>query len=211
MRLLILQLSLIAQFSTPFRERLLSLPPDEGICFGATTGTATGTPYSEVLEVISTTTTPAASTLGISTAAPTTPFIIPTTTTVSNGVQNSRKSSVGTIVGSTIAGLVVISTVVFFVLWRRRRKSHPQELVVEQFNIHAQDTVPRHQTAAGIQTHSGRSTQASTSKTTSNPMNSNRSNPSQPRSKRALANPSTQGNQQIAHPSDPPPIYTKSR
>ncbi|KAF9075711.1 hypothetical protein BDP27DRAFT_1414891 [Rhodocollybia butyracea] len=107
----------------------------KGICFGGTTGTATGTPSPVVLKVASTITNPA--TIAAPTSAPSTPAAEsqpdPTISPTANTFQNSRKSSAGIIAGSTIAGVVVVSVVVAFILWRRKRSRRP-ELLVEQFN-----------------------------------------------------------------------------
>ncbi|KAF9075712.1 hypothetical protein BDP27DRAFT_951540 [Rhodocollybia butyracea] len=107
----------------------------EGICFGAATGTATGTPSPVVLEVASTTPTQATRTTltqATSTAPTSTPSTTPTTESQPNPTI-SQKSSAGIIAGSTIAGVVVLSVVVAFILWRRKRSRRP-ELLVEQFN-----------------------------------------------------------------------------
>ncbi|KAF9075681.1 hypothetical protein BDP27DRAFT_950579 [Rhodocollybia butyracea] len=116
----------------------------EGECFGQTTGTATSTPFPVVFKVASTTTIPATSTL--SPSQPTASFattvtnIIPTATNVSNGSQDSRKSEssagLGIIIGSTIAGVAVLLAVVFFILWRRRKRSHRQGLGSNLNEIH---------------------------------------------------------------------------
>ncbi|KAF9075709.1 hypothetical protein BDP27DRAFT_1443022 [Rhodocollybia butyracea] len=134
----------------------------EGECFGGAASTATGAPERVVFKVASTTTIPATSTTNTSspskpTALPnSTTTNIPTSTNVSTGFQDLRKSrsSVGTIIGSTIAGVAVLLAVVFFILWRRRKRSRRQELDSNEIhppmrtagNVHpylvATDTIP---------------------------------------------------------------------
>ncbi|KAF9065691.1 hypothetical protein BDP27DRAFT_1331630 [Rhodocollybia butyracea] len=111
----------------------------EGECFGATTGTATGTPTPRIFQVANPTAIPGAN--------PTTPTTTPATSSMRtatifatitasttangpNGSQNSPSPPVGAIAGSTIAGVVVISAVVFVVLWRRKRRLRRQALHV---------------------------------------------------------------------------------
>ncbi|KAF9075706.1 hypothetical protein BDP27DRAFT_1358349 [Rhodocollybia butyracea] len=174
----------------------------EGECFGKTTGTATGTPSPVVLEVASTTTTSAArttptsassttttqaATMRTTTPIQTTVVIVPTAANISNDFQNSPKASLGTIVGSTIAGVAAIAAVVVFILWRRRKRSRHHELLVEQFNLHPEDVMPR-QTAGA--THLP--IQGGTYPTPNRMF-------VQPQSKRALANPPEQGNQGLQH------------
>ncbi|KAF9075708.1 hypothetical protein BDP27DRAFT_1414887 [Rhodocollybia butyracea] len=187
----------------------------EGECFGRTTGTATGTPFPVVFKVASTTTIPATSTTSTSspsqpTASFSTPNIIPTATNVSNSLQDSQKpkSSVGTIIGSTIAGIAVLLAIVFFILWRRRKRSRRQEL-------NSNETHPPMQTAGNVHPYL-------VATDTTSPRKGTNSNSRQPRSKTVPTNPSTQELLSITDVAsrlrrleevslvsdDPPPLYT---
>ncbi|KAF9075699.1 hypothetical protein BDP27DRAFT_1443014 [Rhodocollybia butyracea] len=115
----------------------------EGECFGGTTGTATGKPTPNVFQVANPTTTPAPTILTTSNTLSAT--TVPTTANGPNGPQKSRSSSVGAIVGGTIAGVAVISAVVIFILWRRGKRLRRQ---ASQSNFHPEDVIPHQATGA---------------------------------------------------------------
>ncbi|KAF9075701.1 hypothetical protein BDP27DRAFT_951092 [Rhodocollybia butyracea] len=151
------------------------IDPTKGECFGATTGTATGTPRPKTFEVANPTTMIVPPTTVSAT------IIVPTTTNIANSPQDSRSSSAGVIAGSTIAGVVVVSAVVFFILWLRGNRLRRQVL---KSNLNPEDVMP-HQDIYPF-TVPFQSTQSNTGEIP--PRRQDRIIPSsaQPQSKRAL-------------------------